>query len=193
MDSSIRLPRRDETHQARSMSVERTEYVQTGQASTPMYAEVRRLSDLLLAHLNEPDAQERIATANVAKASSSKVQDTFLPYATELGFRSEAKGLFSSGLNPGLRPDYYYPIGESGILLEVERGKTTINNMDLLDLWKCHVCEHADYLFLLVPQVLVQSEIRPPTRPYQAVVKRMASFFEAANYTNVRALHIFGY
>ncbi len=175
------------------MPVERTEYLQDGQASSPTYDEVRRLSNLLLAHLNEPDAQERIAAANVAKASSSMVQDTFLPYATELGFRSEARGLFSSGLNPGLRPDYFYPIGESGILLEVERGKTTINNMDLLDLWKCHVCEHADFLFLLVPQVLVQSDIRPPTRPYQAVVKRMASFFEASNYTNVRALHVFGY
>ncbi len=175
------------------MPVERTKYVQHDQASTPMYGEVRRLSDLLLAHLIEPNAQERIAAANVANASSSKVQDTFLPYATDLGFRSEAKGLFSSGLNPGLRPDYYYPLDESGILLEVERGKTTINNMDLLDLWKCHVCEHADYLFLLVPQILVQSELRPPTRPYQAVVKRMASFFDPKNYTNVRALHVFGY
>lgn len=175
------------------MAVERTEYVQHAHTSTAPYLEVRRLSDLLFAHLNEPDALARIEAANVAKASSSQVQATFLPYATELGFRSEAKGLFSSSLNPGLRPDYYYPLDQSGILLEVERGKTTINNMDLLDLWKCHVCEHADYLFLLVPQLLVQSEIRPPTRPYQAVVKRMASFFDEPNYTNVRALHVFGY
>ena len=25
--------------------------------------------------------------------------------------------------------------------MEVEREKTTINNMDLLDVWKCHICE----------------------------------------------------
>ena len=47
-------------------------------------------------------------------------------------------------------------VGSSGILLEVERGKTTINNMDFLDFWKCHLCEHAHYLFLLVPQELRQ-------------------------------------
>ena len=53
-----------------------------------------------------------------------------------------------------LRPDYYRPLETSGILLEVERGKTTTNNMDLLDFWKCHLCRHADYLFLMVPQAL---------------------------------------
>ena len=175
------------------MPVDRTIFVQEQEASTSVYSEVARVSDLLLAHLNEPDAQGRILDANMPKVSSSKVQDAFLPYAVELGFRSEATGLFAASLNPGLRPDYYLPIGTTGILLEVERGKTTINNMDLLDLWKCHVCAHADYLFLMVPQVLVQSAARAPTRPYQAVVKRMASFFQAANYTNVRALHVFGY
>jgi hypothetical protein len=39
----------------------------------------------------------------------------------------------------------------TGIILEVERGKTTINNMDLLEFWKCHICAHADFLFLMVP------------------------------------------
>ena len=49
------------------------------------------------------------------------------------------------------------PIGESGIILEVERGKTTINNMDLLDFWKCHICSYAHGLYLLVPTELRQN------------------------------------
>ena len=32
--------------------------------------------------------------------------------------------------------------------MEVERGKTTTNNMDLLDIYKCHICEEANHLFL---------------------------------------------
>ena len=92
-----------------------------------------------------------------------------------------------------MRPDYYRPVGESGILLEVERGKTTTNNMDLLDFWKCHLCRAADYLFLMVPQALKHNEIMSPKREYLAVVKRLETFFRPGNTTNVRAVHIFGY
>ena len=77
--------------------------------------------------------------------------------------------------------------------MEVERGKTTINNMDFLDFWKCHLCEHANYLFLVVPQELRQNAAMRPKREYNAVVKRMGSFFTPRNHTNVRGLHIFGY
>jgi hypothetical protein len=175
------------------MPVVRSQFVQPDAAHTSLYAEVRKISDLLLAHLNEPEAQAAIAVANVPKASSGTVQATFLPYATELGFKDEAKGLFLNYENKFLRPDYYLPLDKSGILLEVERGKTTINNMDLLDLWKCHICPSADYLFLLVPQLLLQSDKRPPTKPYPAVVKRMGSFFMPGNYTNVKSVDVFGY
>jgi hypothetical protein len=84
-------------------------------------------------------------------------------------------------------------IGSSGILMEVERGKTTINNMDLLDIWKCHVCSEANYLFLVVPQVLIQNQNRRPTRPYEYVAKRMSTFFLPENYTSVRGASVFGY
>ena len=90
------------------------------------------------------------------------MQEAVLEAATPLGFVSEAKGLFGELPTSALRPDYYLPIGESGILLEVERGKTTINNMDLLDFWKCHLCEHANYLFLMVPQELRQNPTMSP-------------------------------
>jgi hypothetical protein len=86
------------------------------------------------------------------------VQEVLLEKAAELGFTSEKQGLFEEYATSGLRPDYYKPFGDrSGILLEVERGKTTINNMDLLDLWKCHICPEADVLFLFVPIELRQT------------------------------------
>ncbi|WP_143016131.1 hypothetical protein [Nocardioides szechwanensis] len=124
--------------------------------------------------------------------SSSEVQASFLPYAEGLGFRSEAKGLFLEYKN-NLGPDYYRPIGSSGILLEVERGKTTTNNMDLLDFWKCHLCRSADYLFLMVPQALKHNDAMTPKKEYNAVVKRIETFFVEGNHTNVREVHIFGY
>ena len=65
--------------------------------------------------------------------------------------------------------------------------------MDLLDFWKCHLCEYANYLFLMVPQELRQNATMSPRREYNAVVKRMASFFVPRNYTNVRGLCVFGY
>ena len=77
--------------------------------------------------------------------------------------------------------------------MEVERGKTTINNMDLLDFWKCHLCDHAHYLFLMVPKELRQNELMSPRREYVTVVKRLSAFFRPGNYTNVRGLFVFGY
>ena len=77
------------------------------------------------------------------------MQEAFLEEARALGFGGEAKGLFQAYATPGLRPDYYLPVGVRGILVEVEHGKTTINDMHLLDLWKCHVCAEAHYLFLV--------------------------------------------
>ncbi len=38
--------------------------------------------------------------------------------------------------------------------------------MDLLDFWKCHLYEHADYLFLLVPQALRHNATMTPKREY---------------------------
>lgn len=143
--------------------------------------------------MNGPAIQARIRTANQPGVSSAQVQEAFLEEARALGFRSEAKGLFQAYATPGLRPDYYLPVGSSGILMEVERGKTTINDMHLLDLWKCHVCAEAHYLFLVVPQVLVQNPRREPARPYEYVAKRMSTFFVPGNYTDVRGASVLGY
>ncbi len=60
------------------------------------------------------------------------MQATFGEFARELGFQNERVGLFDSD-ELALRPDYFLKLDSTGILLEVERGKTTINNMELLD------------------------------------------------------------
>jgi len=168
-------------------------FVQQDVADGAEWAAAHGVAEKLLAHLNEPEALEQLAVANMPGQSSALVQATFAEFARDLGFVDESKGLFDSYENRALRPDYYLPVGATGILLEVERGKTTINNMDLLDFWKCHLCEHANYLFLMVPQELRQNATMSPRREFNTVVKRMASFFVPRNYTNVRGLCVFGY
>lgn len=177
----------------RHMPVISTSFVQADWSQTAQWTVVAGIAERLEKHLNEPEAQARLVQANLPGQSSGLVQATFADFASDLGFVDEARGLFASYENKAVRPDYYLRLEDTGVLMEVERGKTTINNMDFLDFWKCHLCEHANYLFLLVPQVLIQSEGRAATKPYSAVVKRMGSFFAPRNYTNVRGLVVLGY
>lgn len=170
----------------------RTVLVQAAYRESSEHSEVMELSDRLLAHLNTDSARSLMVAANMPGLSSAEVQASFLPFALETGFSSEAKGLFDDYENR-LRPDYFCRLGSNGVLLEVERGKTTTNNMDLLDLWKTHLCRHADYLFLMVPQALRHNETMRPKKEYQSVIKRLSTFFIAGNETNVRAAHVFGY
>lgn len=171
----------------------RTIYVQDAHVGTDEYLLVSDVSDQLLQHLNSPEARELLQAANKPRMSSAAVQATFSRFSAGLGFVDEAKGLFAEYPNKSLRPDFFLNFGDTGILMEVERGKTTINNMDLLDMWKCHLCLHADYLFLMVPQALVQNSAGKIKREYDYVVKRLESFFMPGGLTNVRAVHIFGY
>lgn len=101
--------------------------------------------------------------------------------------------MFSKYKTSGLRPDYFKKVNETGILFEVERGKTIHNNMDMLDLWKCHICEEADYLFLLVPTGLKQNPQARAQNTFKSVCKRLETFFIEGNYVNVKAVFIFGY
>lgn len=168
-------------------------FVQEDLSSGDEWATVHGVAEKLLAHLNEDEAQQRLSVANMPGQSSALVQATFAEFARDLGFVDESTGLFDGYDTRALRPDYYLRVGGTGILLEVERGKTTINNMDLLDFWKCHLCHHANYLFLMVPQELRQNATMSPRREFNTVVKRMASFFVPRNHTNVRGLCVFGY
>lgn len=172
--------------------MERADFVRADVADTSEYSKVRAIADNLFEHLASPALTGLILDANLPGRSSADIQNLFLDHAHGLSFSDESKGLFSDYLS-ALRPDYYLPLGDTGILLEVERGKTTINNMDLLDFWKCHICHHADYLILLVPTQLRQNEKMRARNEFATVRKRLSSFFEERNYTNVRGLFLFGY
>jgi hypothetical protein len=112
---------------------------------------------------------------------------------TSLGFSSEKKGLFSHYVVSGIRPDYYKPIQGGGVLFEVERGKTIANNMDLLDVWKTHICKEANHLFLLVPKVRVQAS-GGKQKIFNTVANRLEAFFEpSANPIDVDSVTLFGY
>ena len=143
-------------------------------------------------YLDRSDIQSTIRDRHVLGASSAAIQSVILPKAIELGFQSEKKGLFAGYEVAGLRPDYYRPVGPNGILLEVERGKTTTNNMDLLDLWKCHICDRASYLFLVVPRERPSAN-GTVLRHFKQVSRRLGTFFDPKNYVNVDAVHLFGY
>lgn len=139
-----------------------------------------------------PKISKELNSTHQVNAKSHEIQDIILPKCNELGMKSEKKGLFLSYATAQLRPDYYIPLNATGLIMEVERGKTITNNMDLLDIWKCHICKKADYLLLVVP-VIRQTSNGGKTNIYEHVIKRISSFFEPENYINVNGCFIIGY
>jgi len=122
--------------------------------------------------------------------TSHQVDAIVQPAAEGLGSSSQNKTLFTE-YPIALRPDWYRPLGTSGIILEVERGKTVTSNMDLLDLWKCHICREAHHLFLIVPNVVKRNY--GMERAYPRVVERLRTFFAPGNEANVHSVGVFGY
>jgi len=140
-----------------------------------------------------PDIIEAIKEVHKFGSSSAKVQDVILAQMLKLGFSSEKEGLFMDMDVSGIRPDYYKPLEGGGIIFEVERGKTIANNMDLLDVWKTHICQEAKHLFLMVPRVRVNKENREQ-KIFFAVEKRIGAFFaERVHPIDVHTVHLFGY
>ncbi len=143
--------------------------------------------------LNQDQTQKQIDETHKLHAKSGEIQKILIEKAHELGFQSEKNGLFKNYKRTSLRPDYYKPLNSlNGIIMEVERGKTTINNMDMLDVWKCHICENANYLFLIIPKIR-QNNKGGSSPTFNTVVKRLESFFIKKNYLNIDAIFIFGY
>jgi hypothetical protein len=138
--------------------------------------------------------------AAIAQGTHSGVFQSLLrPTLLELGFREEVK---SRSGEAAFRPDFLLDHPEGGIMVEVERGKTIDNNMDMLDMWKCHVHESARHLILVVPVWYVKHKHDPVTKvevgedrtpTFAKVCRRMSRFFVEGNETNVRCLHVVGY
>ena len=154
---------------------------------------VTSIAESLRGHIESEEISLRIASANLHGKPSHEIQACIIDHARTLGFHPEKKGLFSKYRTSNLRPDYYLQLAPGrGIILEVERGKTVANNMDLLDLWKCHICDSAQYLFLMVP-LLRPDENGRMTKIFPKVIKRLEPFFRPENYVNVYAIAVFGY
>ena len=161
--------------------------------STSDFREVSKLANSVLEILNKKSVKDAISEAHVFGASSHTIQKAILPQVLELGFSSEKKQLFSEYKVGGLRPDYYKPLSKGGILFEVERGKTIANNMDLLDVWKTHICKEANHLFLLVPNIRVSKNLNE-SKIFPSVKNRLETFFnENISAIDVDSVHLFGY
>jgi len=134
-----------------------------------------------------------IAEVHKFGASSHTIQNAILPAMESIGFISEKKGLFSEMKVSGIRPDYFREVKGGGILFEVERGKTIANNMDLLDVWKTHICEYAKHLFLLVPDLRI-TEKGKSQKIFPTVENRIETFFlKQVSPIDIDTVHLFGY
>lgn len=115
----------------------------------------------------------------------------------QIGFREEVVLTPQDGLVTHARPDFYYPLpvgSNRGIIAEVERGGTVINNHDLKDLWKAHISPNAQHLFLVVPQANWNASGGPRERPFVRVRNRLGAFFgDERREVDVVSCHIFGY
>ena len=164
-----------------------------GLSNDPIFLEVKTLVKEIHSFMNTPETIQKINKTHKINAKSGEIQNILLEKFNELGFMSEKNGLFNQYKTSALRPDYYKKLGKNnGIILEVERGKTLANNMDMLDIWKCHICKNANYLFLIVPQIR-QTEKGTKNVIYDKVIDRLESFFIKENYLNIDAIVIFGY
>ena len=149
----------------------------------------RQVSEIL----KDQKVKDAIAEVHKFRASSHAVQKSILSQMESLGFVSEKKGLFASYKVSGIRPDYFKSLSGGGILFEVERGKTIANNMDLLDVWKTHLCLEAKHLFLMVPNVRV-TEKGGSQKIFSTVENRIETFFLSERKPiDVDTVHLFGY
>lgn len=151
------------------------------------------IAERLNKHIASDEVSSEIKRVHQINGTSQLIQSVLQKELETLKFVPEKKGLFLNCGVPSLRPDLYLKIGESGILVEVERGKTIANNMDLLDVWKCHLCVNADFLFLIVPCVRT-SQNGNAMKVFDRVSNRIGTFFTSKeNYINVEEVHLFGY
>lgn len=127
-------------------------------------------------------------------ASSSRFQALIEPVLVGLGYQPEVA---TSVADTAYKPDFVFSTDSCSVMVEVERGKTLDNNMDMLDMWKCHIHPTARHLILLVP-IWYEKDgngDRPGSRTatYARVCRRMAPFFQPGCFTNVWSLNLLGY
>lgn len=154
---------------------------------------VRAIAESLAAALARPEATAALSAIPPIGGTSHAVDAIVAPIARSLGFTSQRRDLFAA-YPTRLRPDWYRPLSDArdaGILLEIERGKALTNNMDLLDLWKCHICHAAHHLLLVVPFQVRRTSTTEQV--YTRVATRLRTFVEPHNRVNVTTIGVIGY
>jgi hypothetical protein len=163
-------------------------------AETTELERVDALASQLSTHLQ--DHATEIDVVHIHRAQSSAVQAIVSSLLREhLGFREEVVLAPSDGFVTHARPDFIYALRPGrGIIAEVERGGTTTNNHDLKDLWKTHIANEAQHLFLIVPNANWNQAGAAREHPYARVLIRLGSFFgDPRREIDVVSLHVFGY
>jgi hypothetical protein len=158
----------------------------------PEFEEASALARRFVSGMESDVVSAAIGRVHKLGGRSQDIQAILQEDLEAIGFVNEKAGLFAETTVSALRPDFFRPVGRSGIIAEVERGKTITNNMDLLDLWKCHICPVADFLFLIVP-IARRSADGTTIKAFDQAARRLASFFEPRNYVHVEAVFLFGY
>lgn len=157
-------------------------------------AKVDGLARQLQGHLAQRATD--IDRIHIHGAPSKDVQDVVAELLCgHLGFGQEVVLTPQDGLVTRARPDFFLRLDDGrGILAEVERGGTTLNNHDLKDLWKTHVALDAQHLFLVVPLANWKPDGSARDKPFFRVVKRLGAFFgDERREIDVLSVHIFGY
>ena len=168
-------------------------FLRPGLSDSQNLKETLEVSSQVREILMNQKVKDSIAEVHKFGASSHTVQKSILDQVEPLGFVSEKKGLFAAYKVSGIRPDYFKSLAGGGILFEVERGKTIANNIDLLDVWKTHLCSEAKHLFLMVPNIRV-TEKGGSQKIFNTVENRIETFFLDENKPiDVNSVHIFGY
>ena len=155
---------------------------------------VDALASQLTTHLETSTSE--IDLVHIHRAPSSAVQSIVSTLLREhLGFREEVVLAPSEGFITHARPDFIDALGPGrGIIAEVERGGTTTNDHDLEDLWKTHIANDAQHLFLVVPNANWNEAGAAREHPYARVLVRLGSFFgDPRREIDVVSLHVFGY
>jgi hypothetical protein len=168
-------------------------FIRPGLTDSQNLRETLEVSTQVREILKNQEVRDSIAEVHKFGATSHAVQKSILGQVEPLGFISEKKGLFAAYKVSGIRPDYFKSLAGGGILFEVERGKTIANNMDLLDVWKTHLCSEAKHLFLMVPNIRV-TEKGGSQKVFNTVENRIETFFLDENKPiDVNSVHLFGY